>query len=110
MWETGDKIAQGAAMMTDTSVSMRVLGSAWPIHTNKTLAETHQANIKSVGLPKWSEADVTLAKATQRELKVPEVGLATEIFELRGREAIPDEEKRGAGPTTSATSRGTCPP
>jgi aminobenzoyl-glutamate utilization protein B len=97
MWETGDKIAQGAAMMTDTSVSMRVLGSAWPIHTNKTLAETHQANIKSVGLPKWSEADVTLAKATQRELKVPEVGLATEIFELRGREAIPDEEKRGGG-------------
>ena len=97
MWDTGDKIAQGAAMMTDTSVSMRVLGSAWPIHTNKTLAETHQANIKSVGLPKWSEADVTLAKATQRELKVPEVGLATEIFELRGREAIPDEEKRGGG-------------
>jgi aminobenzoyl-glutamate utilization protein B len=97
MWETGDKIAQGAAMMTDTSVSMRVLGSAWPIHTNKTLAETHQANIKSVGLPKWSEADVTLAKATQRELRVPEVGLATEIFELRGREAIPDEEKRGGG-------------
>ena len=97
MWETGDKIAQGAAMMTDTSVSMRVLGSAWPIHTNKTLAETHQANIKSVGLPKWSEADVTLAKATQRELKVPEIGLATEIFELRGREAIPDEDKRGGG-------------
>ena len=26
MWETGDTIAQGAAMMTDTSVSMRVLG------------------------------------------------------------------------------------
>ena len=97
MWETGDKIAQGAAMMTDTSVTMRVLGSAWPIHTNKALAETQHANITSVGLPKWSEADVTLAKATQRELKVPEIGLATEIPELRGREAIPDEEKRGGG-------------
>ena len=97
MWETGDKIAQGAAMMTDTSVTMRVLGSAWPIHTNKALAETQHANIRSVGLPKWSEADVTLAKATQRELKVPEIGLATEIPELRGREAIPDEEKRGGG-------------
>ena len=33
----------------------------------------------------------------QRELKVPETGLATEIPELRGREAIPDEEKRGGG-------------
>ena len=97
MWETGDRIAQGAAMMTDTSVSMRVLGSAWPIHSNKALAEAMYANIKAVGLPKWSEADVALAKATQRELKVPEIGLASEIPELRGRELIPDEEKRGGG-------------
>ena len=97
MWETGDRIAQGAAMMTDTSMSMRVLGSAWPIHTNRALAETMHANIKAVGLPKWSEADIALAKATQRELKVPEVGLASEIPELRGREVIPDEEKRGGG-------------
>jgi aminobenzoyl-glutamate utilization protein B len=97
MWETGDRIAQGAAMMTDTSVSMRVLGSAWPIHTNKALAETMYANIKAVGLPKWTEADIALAKATQRELKVPEVGLASEIPELRGRESIPDDDKRGGG-------------
>jgi aminobenzoyl-glutamate utilization protein B len=97
MWEIGDKIAQGAAMMTDTTVSTRVLGSAWPIHTNKTLAETMYANVKAVGLPQWSEADVTLAKAVQREQKVPEMGLATEIPELRGREAIPDDEKRGGG-------------
>ena len=39
MWEIGDQIAQGAAMMTDTTVALRVLGSAWPIHTNKALAE-----------------------------------------------------------------------
>jgi aminobenzoyl-glutamate utilization protein B len=97
MWEIGDRIAQGAAMMTDTTVSMRVLGSAWPIHTNKALAETLHANIKAVGLPKWSEADIALAKATQRELKVPEVGLASEIPDLRGREVIPDDEKRGGG-------------
>ena len=97
MWETADKIAQGAALMTDTTVSSRVLGSAWPIHSNKVLAETHYANITAVGLPTWSEADMTLAKAVQRELNVPEVGLATEIPQLRGREAIPDDEKRGGG-------------
>ena len=55
------------------------------------------ANIEKVGLPQWSEADQTLAKALQHELKVPEVGLATEIQPLRGREMIPDEEKRGGG-------------
>jgi len=97
MWEIADKMAAGAALMTDTTVSARVLGSAWPIHTNKALAEAQYANIKAVGLPKWTEADVALAKAVQRELKVPEIGMATEIPELRGRESIPDEDKRGGG-------------
>ena len=97
MWEIGDRMAQGAALMTDTTVAMRVLGSAWPIHTNKALAEAMHANVKAVGLPKWSDADVALAKAVQRELKVPETGLSTVISELRGREAIPDDEKRGGG-------------
>jgi len=97
MWEIGDAIAGGAALMTDTTVTSRVLGSAWPIHMNRPLAEAMYANITRVGLPEWSEADVTLAKAVQRELGVPETGLATEIPELRGRARIPDQEKRGGG-------------
>ena len=97
MWEIGDKMAKAAAMMTDTEVSMRVLGSAWPGHFNKTIAETMHANIKKVGLPQWTDADQTLAKALQNELKVPEVGLATKLQPLRGRELIPDDEKRGGG-------------
>ena len=97
MWETGDRIANGAAMMTDTTVSSRVLGSAWPSHMNRTLAETAHANIARVGLPSWSEADQTLAKALQRELKVPVTGLTTEVRPLRGRESMPEDEKRGGG-------------
>ena len=56
-----------------------MLGSAWPGHFNKTIAETMHANIEKVGLPQWTEADQTLAKALQHELKVPEVGLATKL-------------------------------
>ena len=97
MWDIGDRMAKAAALMTDTEVSSRVLGSAWPGHFNKTIAETMQANIEKVGLPQWTEADQTLAKALQRELKVPEVGMATKLSPLRGRELIPDEEKRGGG-------------
>src|SRR5438105_7104411 len=98
LWEIGNNMAKAAAMMTDTEVSaMKVLGSAWPGHFNKTVAETMHANIEKVGLPQWSEADIALAKATQREMKVPEIGLATKINPLRGREVIPDEEKRGGG-------------
>ena len=97
LWEVGNNMAKAAAMMTDTEYTMRVLGSAWPGHFNKTVAETMHANIEKVGLPTWSEADIALAKAVQREMKVPETGLATKINPLRGREAIPDEEKRGGG-------------
>jgi len=98
LWDIGNKMAEGAALMTSTSFTSHILGTAWPTHMNKAIAETMYENIKKVGLPKWSEDDIALAKATQRELKVPEVGLATEIPPLQGRDHIPDEEKRG-GPS-----------
>jgi aminobenzoyl-glutamate utilization protein B len=99
MWDIADKMAQGAALMTNTSFTSRILGSAWPRHTNRAVAEAMHANIQAVGLPQWSAADVALAKATQRVMKVAEIGLATgPIAPLRGRERIPDEEKFG-GPS-----------
>jgi aminobenzoyl-glutamate utilization protein B len=97
LWDIGDKMAKAATMMTDTEVTSRLLGSAWPAHMNKTVAETMHANIEKVGLPTWTEADQALAKAVQREMKVPETGLVTKISPMRGREVIPDEEKRGGG-------------
>ena len=97
LWDIGDKMAKAAAMMTDTEVTSTVLGSAWPGHFNKTIAETMYANIEKVGLPQWTEADQSLAKSLQHELKVPEVGMATKLQPLRGREVVPDDEKRGGG-------------
>lgn len=97
LWDIAENVAKGAALMTNTSVTSRVLGSAWPSHMNKHLAEAMHANIERVGLPEWSEADLTLARALQRELEVPEQGLATEVNPLRGREQFPDAEKRGGG-------------
>ena len=77
MWDIGDKMADGAALMTNTKWTSRVLGTAWPRHTNRAVAEAMHANIQHVGLPQWSDADIALAKATQRVMKVPEIGLAT---------------------------------
>ena len=80
LFENGVKIANGAAMMTDTKFTYEILGSAWPGHFSKPIAETMYDNIKRVGMPTWSEADQTLAKATQEELFSPEkTGLATKI-------------------------------
>ena len=61
-------------------------------------------NIKKVGLPAWSDDDQTLAKALQRELKVPVRGLASKIPELRAprSQSTADDdsdEAFGPGPT-----------
>jgi len=97
MWDIGDTMSKGAAMMTNTETSMRVLGSAWPGHFNKAVAEAMYKNIEAVGLPQWTDADQTLAKGLQAELKVPVTGLATKLQPLRGRVEMPDDEKRGGG-------------
>ena len=83
MYEWANKIADGAAMMTKTTVTRKVLGSAWPRHFNKVIAEKMYDNIEAVGLPEWSEADQMLAKAVQLEVNSNEAnGLETELEEL----------------------------
>jgi aminobenzoyl-glutamate utilization protein B len=81
MWETGDTIAKAAAMMAGVELQpTKVLGSAWPQHFNKVVAETTWANIQKVGLPAWSDADQQLARALQKELKNPRAdGLRTKL-------------------------------
>jgi aminobenzoyl-glutamate utilization protein B len=83
LWKLGDKMAQAASMMTDTTFTSRLLGSAWPGHFNKAIAEAMNENIKKVGLPQWSEDDQTLAKGLQKELKLPQRGLPTRLQEMR---------------------------
>ncbi len=79
LWHIGDNMAQAAALMTDTTYTSRLLGSAWTAYFNKPIAEDMYQNMKKVGLPQWSDDDQTLAKALQRELKVPVRGLASKI-------------------------------
>jgi len=95
LWKMGDDIARGAALMTGTELlPTRVLGTAWPQHFNRTVAEATWENIKRIGMPEWSEADQTLAKALQKELGSREQGLSTRIpEELQG----PVRDNRGGG-------------
>ncbi|MFQ5702910.1 MAG: amidohydrolase [Gemmatimonadales bacterium] len=81
-FEIGIKMAQAAAMMTDTEMSYRILGSAWPRHFNKVIAEAMYKHIKKVGLPTWSDQDQELAKAVQKVMGSEERGLATELDEI----------------------------
>ncbi|GAB3896852.1 M20 family metallopeptidase [Spirosoma agri] len=80
LFETGVKIAEGAALMTDTKFTYEILGSAWPVHTNRVIAAAAYDNIKKVGLPTWSEDDQLLARASQLELQAPKTeGLAVKL-------------------------------
>ena len=109
LWEIGNKMAEGAALMTNTKWTSRILGTAYPQHMNKTVAEAMYENIKTVGLPTWSEADQTLAKGLQKELgNATQDGLATKLAELGG--PVKLEDNSAAARTTSATCRGTCRP
>ena len=85
MFNAGKRIAAGAAMMTETTLdTVVILGSAWPGHFSKPVAEAMQANIETVGLPKWNDADQALAKGLQRELGVAQNGLVTQVRPLQG--------------------------
>ena len=95
LWDIGNRMAQAAAMMTDTSVSWRLIGTAWPEHMNKPLALAAYENMKQVGLPQWSEADQTLARAVQTEVGAPARGLASTIGRLG--EEVPLAQRRGGG-------------
>lgn len=93
MYSDAIRIAEGAALMTGTKMTYRILGSAWPRHFNKPIAEAMYENIKKVGLPKWSEEDQLLARAVQKETNASTKGLAIKLASL----GTPVEFSMGGG-------------
>jgi aminobenzoyl-glutamate utilization protein B len=96
LWDIGNKMAEGAAVMTNTKWTSRILGTAWPRHFNKPTAESMYENIKRVGLPTWSNEDQTLARALQKELgNATQPGLAMKIDAIG--QPVRAEDNRGGG-------------
>jgi aminobenzoyl-glutamate utilization protein B len=88
------RTAEGAAMMTDTTVSRRIIGTAYPRHFNKPIAEAMYENMRSIGMPAWSEDDKAFANAFQEFMEADEItGLKTEIDAL----GVPREEPKSGG-------------
>ncbi|HEU5183621.1 MAG TPA: amidohydrolase, partial [Gemmatimonadaceae bacterium] len=95
LFAAGDTLARAAAMMAGVKLTQsRVLGAAWPRHFNKPLAEVMHSNIRRVGMPQWTTADVSLAKAVQRQVGGRERGLDTAIAEI-GTGVNPDRNPGG---------------
>src|SRR5580704_1276741 len=84
LFEQAVKIAQGAALMTNTTVDTEVVSAVWPARGNRPLAELFQREIESAGAPDWTEAEDDLARAGQANAKVPVEGLKRNIDDLKG--------------------------
>ena len=92
MYDEALLYAKSVATMTGTKVSHQLLGTAWPGHFNKSIAEAVYKNITQVGLPTWDSSDQQLARAVQKLVNAPKKnqrgapidGLATKLDTLNG--------------------------
>ena len=97
LMKIGNEIAEGAAMMTGTKLaSVKILGSAWPQHFNRPIAEAMHENIRAVGAPRWSSDDQAFARAVQTSMGVGSRGLATSVALTVG-QPTPESQRTGGG-------------
>jgi aminobenzoyl-glutamate utilization protein B len=76
------KIAEGAALMTGTTMDYKIDAAAWPQLGLKPLAEAVQANIEAVGMPQWSEEEQAFARKFQTAMGAKPIGLRTSTTPL----------------------------
>jgi len=83
LFDKAKRIAEGAAIMTDTSYSVNVLSAVWPTRANRTLAEVIQANVEQIGMPRWEEGEQKLVCELQTKVNKKAIGMPTEIMPLK---------------------------
>ncbi|MEE2971114.1 MAG: amidohydrolase [Pseudomonadota bacterium] len=84
LFEQGKRIAEGAALMTNTELEIDVRSAVWPVRANQTLAEIVQRNAELIGMPEWSEMEQQLARTVQEKVGVEAVGLRPATTPLKG--------------------------
>ncbi|MFB3854722.1 MAG: amidohydrolase [Vicinamibacterales bacterium] len=82
MYERVVNCAKAGALASGTELTTRVYTAIHQRHPNKALAELIYANIRAIGMPQWSQEEHEFARALQRELKVTEKGMPTEVGRL----------------------------
>jgi len=74
------KCAEGAAIATGTTWDKEFISATHEKIPNKVLSTVLYENLQEIGTPQYSEAEQKYARALQRQMNVPETGLATEIL------------------------------
>jgi len=86
IWARIEKIGQGAALMTETTLETRILGSDNNIVPNDALAKVAQRNLEEVGGFQYTAEEKHFAQALQASLPpggAADLGLAASIQPLR---------------------------
>ena len=68
MFRRMEKIARGAAMMTDTKVEIEVASDAHELVPNRVLSQVVQRNLELVGPPRFTDSERVFARETQKPL------------------------------------------
>jgi aminobenzoyl-glutamate utilization protein B len=84
LFERAKKVAEGAALMTDTTMDVDVQAAVWPVRGNQTMAELVQAEYERIGTPEWTAEEDALARALQAKAKVAVDGLSRAVRRMKG--------------------------
>jgi aminobenzoyl-glutamate utilization protein B len=57
IWKWMQDVAKGAALMTQTTMSNKLLAATWEELTNKVLGKVGDANVRAIGAPKFTPED-----------------------------------------------------
>lgn len=91
------KIIEGAALMTETTYKIHFISGVHEVLPNRAGDEVVYANLQLVGPPPFDKEEQAYAREIQKNLKIEEKGLSTEIEPLR----LP-EKSWGGGSTDVA--------
>jgi aminobenzoyl-glutamate utilization protein B len=72
--------AKAAALMTQTTHDVEVIAASHQRYGNRVLAELMFENIKAVGNPRYTAEEKAFASALQKEIGLPEKGMAYETI------------------------------
>jgi aminobenzoyl-glutamate utilization protein B len=84
LFSQAQKIAQGAALMTNCELDVNVRSAVWPVRLSQSMAEAIQHNIEAIGMPSWTAQEQSFAKALQGEAAVPICGLRASVTRITG--------------------------
>lgn len=84
VFERAKKVAEGAALMTNTSVEIDVQSAVWPVRGNRTLAELVQSEYEQIGAPAWTDEEDELARTLQQRAGVKVDGLSRDVARMKG--------------------------